>query len=130
MKPTPLVLIATFVGGCIGTGFRALFGIGFDSVTALWLVNLLGTAMLAVGNVLAQRPGAKFNRPEAQAFWGVGVAGGFTTMSGLFTLLTLEQPGWSAFFGPVVMVAMMLAGLATYGAIRWLAGKILLGGSR
>ena len=103
---------------------------GFDTATALWLVNLLGTAMLAVGNVLAQRPGAKFDRPEAQAFWGIGVAGGFTTMSGLFTLLTYTQPGWLAFFGPLVIVAMLLAGLATYMGTHWLASRMLLGGKK
>ncbi|MFM5904901.1 MAG: hypothetical protein ACKORF_02215 [Micrococcales bacterium] len=127
MKPTPLVLIATFLGGCIGTGFRTLFGFGFDTVTALWLVNLVGTAMLAIGNVLANRPSAKFNRPEAQAFWSVGIAGGFTTMSGLFTLLTYTQAGWLSFFGPVMMIAMMLAGLATYGLTHWVASRLLIG---
>ena len=126
MKPTPLVIVATFIGGSLGTGFRTVFGLGFDSITALWLVNLLGTFALAVGHVLAVRAGAKFNRPEVQAFWGIGFAGGFTTMSGVFTLLTLSQAGWLSFYGPVLIVAMLLAGLATYGATVFVATKLLV----
>jgi CrcB protein len=112
VKPTPRILLLTFVGGALGTALR--FGLSFevaDTLVVLFIVNLLGAAALGWFN-----GDRRFDTDERRALWSVGFAGGFTTMSGVALFLAN-----GAFFSPnstIFWVALMFAfGLAAY----WLA---------
>ena len=112
MKPSPRILLLTFIGGTLGTALR--FGLSFaiaDTLMVLFIVNLLGAAALGWFNGHPY-----FGTDERRALWSVGFAGGFTTMSGVALFM-----GNNLFFAlneALMWVALMFAlGLAAY----WLA---------
>ena len=94
------VLAAVFVGGALGTLARFAIGLGVDvlpledlmgQLVATSIVNLFGALFLgwihAVGS----------SRSESwRGFWGPGVAGGFTTMSGLALITAGAELGLSS----------------------------------
>lgn len=97
--PITLPIVAlTFAGGALGTLLRMAFG-SFDELIALWLVNLAGTVFLAWANhrsQVASSDARPFSTGE-KAFWATGFAGGFTTMSGLATWVSVavdDASGW------------------------------------
>jgi CrcB protein len=112
VKPTPKILLLTFLGGALGTALR--FGLSFvfdDTLMVLFIVNLLGAAALGWFNGHPH-----FATDDRRALWAVGFAGGFTTMSGVALFM-----GNNLFFAlseALLWVALMFAlGLAAY----WLA---------
>lgn len=112
MKPTPRLLLLTFIGGALGTALR--FGLSFvfdDTLMVLFIVNLLGAAALGWFNGHPH-----FATDERRALWAIGFAGGFTTMSGV--ALFMGNNIFFAFNEALLWVALMFAlGLAVY----WLA---------
>jgi len=102
------VLWAVFAGGTIGTLARylVLLAITQSGVSDVWLdlvvttvVNLTGAFALGAIHSTAKNKSETWN-----GFWASGVAGGFTTMSGL-ALITAGSE----------------LGLATNGYLYWLA---------
>ena len=116
-----------FIGGAFGTSLRYLIEIlvgampqGQIIVTSF--VNLLGAALL--GFVGAHKFFASSNR---QALWGVGILGGFTTMSGLAVITAGADLGLSA-VGPIywlLVLVQLVTGVAAYrlGLVMAGAGK-------
>lgn len=111
MKPTRRVLLLTFLGGALGTALR--YGLSLavaDTLLVLFAVNLLGAAALGWFN-----GDDRFFTDERRAFWSVGFAGGFTTMSGVSMFLFF---GFFSISAPLIWVALMFAlGFGAY----WLA---------
>lgn len=114
--PISLPIIAlTFVGGALGTMLRLLLTGFTDPLIGLFIVNTLGTAALAFSNH------AKFFDSDKQrAFWSVGFAGGFTTMSGIALWLAgpiveLEDVFW--------LLGMVVQGLVVYGIVAGLVKR-------
>jgi fluoride ion exporter CrcB/FEX len=119
------LLLAIFFGGALGSALRYLVFLGVEgssltepeiALIATSIVNLLGAFFL--GFVQAR------NLPSSPrlAFWGTGVAGGFTTMSGL-TLVTHQQNlgpfGNGTIFWFAVVLQLILGVLAF-----WLGRKL------
>lgn len=102
-----------FVGGFLGTLARYFISesIGyanpgeFGELTWLYTVNLLGAFFFGI---TAKHP--RFSSENCRNLWGVGFAGGFTTMSAVTTYVD--------FYGfPSVWVGlMMLLGMGAYAA--------------
>ena len=112
--PAPLILL-TFLGGAVGSALRFLIsGAVEDNATGLWIVNLAGALVLGYVQVSSLTKAAR-----AQALLGTGFAGGFTTVSGLFTFAQLTPQGR---YG--VLASQIFVGILAY----WL-GRIL-GGER
>ena len=111
VKPTPRLLLLTFLGGALGTALR--YGLSLavdDTLVLLFTVNLLGAAALGWFNGHPH-----FATDERRALWAVGFAGGFTTMSGI--ALFLVQHSWNISIPLLGVAAMFILGLAAY----WLA---------
>jgi fluoride ion exporter CrcB/FEX len=119
------LLLAIFFGGALGSALRYLVFLSVEgssltepeiALIATSIVNLLGAFFL--GFVQAR------NLPSSPrlAFWGTGVAGGFTTMSGL-TLVTHQQNlgpfGNGTIFWFAVVLQLILGVLAF-----WLGRKL------
>jgi CrcB protein len=119
------LLLAIFCGGALGSALRYLVFLSVEgssltepeiALIATSIVNLLGAFFL--GFVQAR------NLPSSPrlAFWGTGVAGGFTTMSGL-TLVTHQQNlgpfGNGTIFWFAVVLQLILGVLAF-----WLGRKL------
>jgi len=119
------LLLAIFFGGALGSALRYLVFLGVEgssltepeiALVATSIVNLMGAWFL--GFVQAR------NLPSSPklAFWGTGVAGGFTTMSGL-TLVTHQQNlgpfGNGTIFWFAVVLQLILGVLAF-----WLGRKL------
>ena len=119
------MLLAIFFGGALGSALRYLVFLGVEgssltepeiALVATSIVNLMGAWFL--GFVQAR------NLPSSPklAFWGTGVAGGFTTMSGL-TLVTHQQNlgpfGNGTIFWFAVVLQLILGVLAF-----WLGRKL------
>lgn len=93
------IIRLTFLGGAFGTLLRFGTGLFFGDLASLLVVNLLGAALIGWLNA-----NPKFSEPAPGAFWKTGFAGGFTTMSGLATMLVLSAQASG--------VWMLLSGLA------------------
>jgi fluoride ion exporter CrcB/FEX len=110
-----LLIILTFLGGAVGSAIRFLNSESVGAgATGLWVVNLGGALVLGFVQVSSPTKTAK-----AQALLGTGFAGGFTTVSGLFTFAQLTPQGS---YG--VLASQIFVGILAY----WL-GRIL-GGER
>jgi len=110
-----LLILLTFLGGAVGSALRFLIsGAVGDNATGLWIVNLAGALVLGFVHVSSLTKSAK-----TQALLGTGFAGGFTTVSGLFTFAQLTPQGS---YG--VLASQIFVGILAY----WL-GRIL-GGER
>ena len=96
------------MGGAIGTLARFLIGDASGQLLGLILVNTIGAAALGWLN-----GDKRFDNPDLKAFWGVGLAGGFTTMSGLASMIVTWQSvlGWAVFAWALALFA---SGLAAY----------------
>lgn len=80
------VLRLTFLGGAIGTLLRYLLTILFSNITGVLAANLIGAFAIGWFN-----GSEHFNTPERKAFWSIGLAGGFTTMSGLASIMVVAS---------------------------------------
>ena len=142
MKPTLRTIALVFAGGALGTALRYLLSelanwaivernffqissgwlasseIGvFDpaahlldslsGIIALTIVNSLGSACLGWFN-----GDQRFATENRRAFWSVGFAGGFTTMSGIFVWLTLT----AQFSAEVTIFALAISVILSYFA--------------
>jgi CrcB protein len=121
------VLGAVFLGGALGSALRYLVFLGVEgssltepeiALVATSIVNLSGAFFL--GFVQARNSLSA----NSQAFWGTGVAGGFTTMSGL-TLVTHQQNLGP--FGNGTIFWMAVALQLVVGVIAFWFGKKLSG---
>lgn len=95
MAITGKIILLTFIGGSLGSLLRFNLSILLGDLLSLLLVNLLGAALLGWLN------GDKaLNKPQFNAMWKTGFAGGFTTMSGVASFLTLSSTfaGWAVIF--------------------------------
>ena len=70
-----------FLGGALGSGLRFWVGLNLELGPTLFVVNALGTLLLGIVN------GREW-RPWVHPFLGTGVAGGFTTLSGVAILIS------------------------------------------
>lgn len=96
----PKVLAAVFLGGALGTLARFAIGLGVDGLNlenlagqlvATTIVNLAGALLLGfVHSIGASKT------DSWRAFWGPGLAGGFTTMSGLALITAGAELGLSS----------------------------------
>lgn len=112
MKPTIKILALVFIGGAIGSALRYAIGIQLEDLAALVAVNSAGT--FALGFVNARK------RPDwVTNLFGVGFAGGFTTMSGVSVLLATAS---AVSIIPLLasVAAMVFAGIFSY----WLGQAI------
>lgn len=111
MKFTAKIVAFAFLGGFIGTALRYLIntipGAGF---TAIWLVNILGA--IAIAFFLEFKWFASENR---RAFFVTGMAGGFTTMSGITMLLL---------YAPLQMLLQVVLGVVAYLIAVWSIRKV------
>lgn len=76
MLKQPQTVALVFLGGALGSGLRFFVGLNLPVGPNLFLVNLLGTLLLGIVN------GREW-KPWVHPFLGTGVAGGFTTLSGV-----------------------------------------------
>ena len=122
------LLLAIFLGGALGSALRYLVFLGVEgssltepeiALVATSIVNLLGAFFFGV--VQAR------NLPSSPklAFWGTGVAGGFTTMSGL-TLVTHQQNLGPFGNGTIFWLAVVLQ--LILGVLAFWLGRKLSGG--
>lgn len=110
-----LPILLTFLGGAVGSALRFVISSSAeDNATGLWIVNLAGALVLGFVHVSSLT-----KSPRTQALLGTGFAGGFTTVSGLFTFAQLTPQGS---YG--VLATQIFVGILAY----WL-GRIL-GGER
>jgi fluoride ion exporter CrcB/FEX len=121
------LLLSVFLGGTLGSALRYLVFLGVEgssltapeiALVATSIVNLSGAFFL--GFVRARNSLSA----NSQAFWGAGVAGGFTTMSGL-TLVTHQQNLGP--FGNGIIFWMAVALQLVLGVIAFWFGKKLSG---
>jgi CrcB protein len=94
------VLLAVFVGGALGTLTRFAVGLFVDGVNldhlagqlvATSIVNIAGAFLLGVAHSIGT------SRTETwKGFFGPGLAGGFTTMSGLALITAGSELGASS----------------------------------
>ena len=124
MKPTAKSAVLVFLGGALGTWGRWFFAetsqnllvntnesAHYDQVLAativmLFVVNLLGAGFLGFAN--------NFSRWQSdlhRAFWGIGFAGGFTTMSGVALWIYHRSLSPDAF---ALVIAMFALGIWAY----------------
>ena len=122
------LLLGIFLGGALGSALRYLVFLGVEgssltepeiALVATSIVNLLGALFL--GFVQAGNPPSS---PKL-AFWGTGVAGGFTTMSGL-TLVTHQQNLGPFGNGTIFWLAVVLQ--LILGVLAFWLGRKLSGG--
>jgi fluoride ion exporter CrcB/FEX len=148
MKPTLKTTALVFAGGALGsvlryvlTGLtnwivadRNIFQISFGwfaksnfeefdptksvvtslaGIIALTLVNSLGTASLGWFN-----GDQRFASESRKAFWAVGFAGGFTTMSGLFVWLIFTSQFTAEITAFALAVSVLLSGLSYVFAVK------------
>jgi fluoride ion exporter CrcB/FEX len=119
------LLPLVFAGGAIGSSVRysieLLVGnLPQGQILVTSFVNLVGAALL--GFVSAHR---FFASPKQQAFWGVGLLGGFTTMSGLAVITGGPEFGLSDPIYLLLVLMQLVIGVAAYrlGLIFAGAGK-------
>ena len=120
------VLGAVFLGGAIGSIARFLVILGVDKLAlqdlsqeliATSIVNLAGAFLLGFVHVIGA-----YRSETWKGFFGPGLAGGFTTMSGLALItagaeLGLSQDGYLYWIAVAIQLAL---GILTY----WLGTKL------
>lgn len=112
MKLSPANFALVFLGGAIGTAARYAVSLTLPQLGMLFVVNLLGAAFLGLVN-----SAPVFESGASKAFWGVGFAGGFTTMSGVALWLVAAADG--AALAPFTVLAMFALGVVAYfGGLR------------
>ena len=124
MRPSGRLIALAFAGGALGTLARYGIGMAADWVLAVVLVNLLGAAFLGMVNGLGSKPGNHFSTDGARTFWGVGFAGGFTTMSGLAGVFVALNLVGLTVLSAVFMVGQLVLGVLVYlAALKLATGK-------
>jgi CrcB protein len=120
------VLGAVFLGGAVGSIARFLVILGVDELAlqdlsqelvATSIVNLAGAFLLGFVNVLGA------SRSEAwRGFFGPGLAGGFTTMSGLALITAGAELGLSSvgYLYWIAVAIQLVLGILTY----WLGTQL------
>jgi fluoride ion exporter CrcB/FEX len=126
------VIGLTFLGGAVGTWLRWVIATALDNclittneaarteqalastLIMLFVVNLSGAAALGFFN-----RSRHFSSDARQAFFGIGLAGGYTTMSGVALWLMVSSGnsalfGLGAWFNIALVAAMFIAGIAVY----------------
>ena len=112
MKASLQNLALVFLGGAIGTAARYAVSVTVPALGMLFFVNLLGAAFLGLVN-----SHKVFESQNSKAFWGIGFAGGFTTMSGVALWLVSQTEG--AILAPVTIAVMFATGVVAYfGGLR------------
>jgi fluoride ion exporter CrcB/FEX len=116
------LLLLAFAGGALGTGLRVglaeALDLGVDAspstvqIIGLFIVNVVGAAALGWFN-----GSCYFDTPERKAFWSTGLAGGFTTLSGVAVWLVLAEDLSGA--GIALITLQIALGLDAY----WLARR-------
>ena len=110
MKLNPTTIGLTFAGGALGTLGRFATDTAIsNSLITLYVVNLLGAAALGWFN-----GDNRFHSDNARAFWSIGLAGGFTTMSGVALWYSVSRG--TIFSSTVLVVTMFGAGIVAYWA--------------
>jgi fluoride ion exporter CrcB/FEX len=120
------VLGAVFLGGAIGSIVRFLVILGVDELTlqdlsqeliATSIVNLAGAFLLGFVHVIGS------SRAEIwKGFFGPGLAGGFTTMSGLALITAGAELGLSSvgYLYWIAVAIQLVLGILTY----WLGTQL------
>ena len=120
------VLIAVFVGGALGTLARFAVGVFVDGanlenlsgqLVATSIVNLAGAFLLGVVHSIGT------SRTETwKGFFGPGLAGGFTTMSGLALITAGAELGLSSagYLYWMAVAIQLVLGILTY----WLGTQL------
>jgi CrcB protein len=101
-----------FLGGALGTMLRYLIfeliaiqqAYPAAELTAIFLVNMAGSFFLGL---TARHP--YFQLESCRNLWGLGFAGGFTTMSAVTLLIDYQGLSWE-------FAVMLFLGVALYGA--------------
>ena len=108
MKITGRVILFTYLGGAIGTLLRFWVSVSVtQNLVSLMIVNLLGAAALGWF-----KGDYRFASEDSKAFWSVGFAGGFTTMSGVaIWFVDYATFGVGA---PIIVVLMFALGIFCY----------------
>jgi fluoride ion exporter CrcB/FEX len=121
-------MLAVFLGGALGSALRYLVFLGVEgssltepelAIVATSIVNLLGALFLGFVQARSSSSSTKL------AFWSTGVAGGFTTMSGL-TLVTHQQNLGPFGNGTIFWLAVALQ--LILGVLAFWLGRKLAGG--
>jgi len=100
-----------FLGGALGTMLRYLIfelialqqAYPMAELTAIFLVNMLGSLFLGI---TARAP--YFQTETCRNLWGLGFAGGFTTMSAVTLLIDYQGLTWE-------FAVMLFGGVFMYG---------------
>jgi fluoride exporter len=123
---SPKILTAVFLGGALGSALRYLIFLGVEeaslsepetALVATSVVNLTGALFLGF-----VQSGRLAKDSGLLAFWGTGLAGGFTTMSGL-TLVTQEQNLGA--FGNGTIFWLAVAVQLVLGVVAYWLGRVL-----
>lgn len=109
-----------FLGGALGTMLRYLLfelialqqSYPMAELTGIFLVNMLGSLFLGL---TARAP--YFQSETCQNLWGLGFAGGFTTMSAVTMFIDFEGLSWE-------FALMLFGGVFMYG-VGYRAGRQL-----
>lgn len=107
MKPNLAQVALVFLGGALGTTARYAISLTMPQLATLFVVNLVGAAFLGLVN-----SATLFESQNSKMFWGVGFAGGFTTMSGV--ALWLVATSDNASLAPLTAAAMFALGVMFY----------------
>jgi fluoride exporter len=111
MKNSAKMLAYVFLGGALGTMLRYLI---FELIAAqqayplaesisIFVVNMAGSFFLGL---TARHPW--FQSEGCRNLWGLGFAGGFTTMSAITLLVNAQGLSWE-------IALMLFSGVALYG---------------
>lgn len=115
MRFTPRLAFLVFLGGALGSLARFELDTLLEFGPFLMVVNIVGSFVLGAAN------GDAKGSDESRAFFGIGFAGGFTTMSGVSLLLLVA--GETLPIVAAYAIAMFGLSLAAY-----VAGMRLLSG--
>ncbi len=116
MQINSQVIRLTFLGGAFGTLLRFALYFLFGDLISTLLVNLFGAALIGWLNA-----NPRFSHDAARAFWKTGFTGGFTTMSGVTSVLVLG----ASLTGPALFITELIflaTGIGVYLLASYLFG--------
>jgi fluoride ion exporter CrcB/FEX len=106
-----------FLGGALGTLARFELDTVLEIGPFLMFVNIIGSFILGAANRDAK------GSPETRAFFGIGFAGGFTTMSGVSLLLLIAD-------GSLPITVVYVIAMFGLSLVAYLVGMKLLSGAK
>ena len=106
-----------FAGGALGTLLRDAISVNTPGVISLVVVNVVGAILIGWLNA-----DPRFATESKRAFWAVGVAGGFTTMSGVALFLVLAAR--LHVIGIIVVAILFALSLLAYWASHALTSRL------